>query len=261
METISGIYEIRNINNGHCYIGSSVDVAKRWRKHKLYLTRSEHHSKHLQSAWNCYGADSFRFKVIEECDKGQLVQREQYYIDLLKPEYNILPNADSALGAKRSSETRSKISSVLMGHKYNLGHVTSQETRAKISQAEKGRKGKPVTPEMRARISAALKGRIKSPETCKKLSESKKGKKLSEEQRAKLILANTGRKPSQETRDKMSASHKNPSQETRTKMSAVLIGNTRTLGYKHSPETRAKMSASHRARIDKIKNGGIVASD
>ena len=31
---MSGIYEIRNVLNNHRYIGSSVDIKKRWRDHK-----------------------------------------------------------------------------------------------------------------------------------------------------------------------------------------------------------------------------------
>ena len=32
------------------------------------------------------------------CEQSELITREQYYIDLLKPEYNILPAAGSLLG-------------------------------------------------------------------------------------------------------------------------------------------------------------------
>jgi group I intron endonuclease len=46
---------------------------------------------------------------------------------------------------------------------------------AKISATLTGRPGKPITPEIRAKISAANKGRIKSPETCAKISAAKKG--------------------------------------------------------------------------------------
>jgi group I intron endonuclease len=37
-----------------------------------------------------YGYAEFRLEMIEYCEPKDVIQREQYYIDLLKPEYNIL---------------------------------------------------------------------------------------------------------------------------------------------------------------------------
>jgi hypothetical protein len=54
------------------------------------------------------------------------VKREQYYIDLLKPEYNILPTAGSWLGNKHSDESRVKLAAARLGKTHSL------ETRAKI---------------------------------------------------------------------------------------------------------------------------------
>jgi group I intron endonuclease len=91
---ISGIYKIFNIDNGKCYIGSSVDVGYRFKKHIICLNKNIHHSKYLQSSWNKYGSKSFRFEIIEEIlDKTKLINREQYWIDTLKPEFNSLPCA------------------------------------------------------------------------------------------------------------------------------------------------------------------------
>ena len=44
-----------------------------------------------------------------------LIKREQYYIDLLKPEYNILKIAGSSLGKVHTKETRAKMSSLNAG--------------------------------------------------------------------------------------------------------------------------------------------------
>jgi group I intron endonuclease len=35
------------------------------------------------------GYSSFSLYILEYCDEKDLIQREQYYFDLLKPEYNI----------------------------------------------------------------------------------------------------------------------------------------------------------------------------
>jgi hypothetical protein len=46
---------------------------------------------------------------LEFCDKKETLIREQYYIDLLKPEYNILKKAGSPLGFRHSEETKAKL--------------------------------------------------------------------------------------------------------------------------------------------------------
>jgi group I intron endonuclease len=46
---------------------------------------------------------------LEYCDKKETLIREQYYLDLLKPEYNILKKAGSALGFKHSEEAKIKM--------------------------------------------------------------------------------------------------------------------------------------------------------
>ena len=48
---------------------------------------------------------------------GNILNREQFYIDKLKPEYNLLKIAGSRLGTKLSEFSRSKISKSLTGFK------------------------------------------------------------------------------------------------------------------------------------------------
>lgn len=52
---------------------------------------------------------------MEYCDKSDLILREQYYLDKLNPEYNILKIAGSSRGFKHSKETKIKISKSLKG--------------------------------------------------------------------------------------------------------------------------------------------------
>lgn len=52
-----------------------------------------------------YGYSSFRLDIVEYCNKEDCVKREQYYLDLLKPEYNILQLAGSSIGFKHSKNT------------------------------------------------------------------------------------------------------------------------------------------------------------
>lgn len=83
-----GIYEIKNKVTGKSYIGSSKQIQKRWEQHLLALRKGIHHSVLLQRAWNKYGEDCFEFLIKEECGEGQLLEREQQYLNL-KPEYNV----------------------------------------------------------------------------------------------------------------------------------------------------------------------------
>lgn len=52
-----------------------------------------------------YGYNKFSLDILEYCEPSLLIKREQYYLDTLKPEYNILKIAGSSLGYKHSPET------------------------------------------------------------------------------------------------------------------------------------------------------------
>jgi len=87
-------------------------------------------------------------EILEYCDgstREDLIKREQYYIDLLKPEYNILQKAGSSLGFKHSEETLTKMSTAQVGAKNTIfGKKHSEETRAKMSSSRAGEKN-PMT--------------------------------------------------------------------------------------------------------------------
>lgn len=77
----SGVYQITCFATGKVYVGSSVDVRNRWLQHSLALRRGEHHSRHLQQAWNKYGPQAFGVAVLEWVDPEQLLEVEQKWID------------------------------------------------------------------------------------------------------------------------------------------------------------------------------------
>jgi len=167
-----GIYLITNKNNGNIYIGSAVHIKHRWDCHVSDLNKNKHHSIYLQRAWDKYGSDCFAFSVLEYCEKECLIEREQYYIDTLKPQYNILPKAGSCLGSTRSLETRKKISLSKSGDNCSsetrkkislshIGHKPSEETKAKMSASQKGKKrnlGRIATNETKLKMSMARRG-------------------------------------------------------------------------------------------------------
>lgn len=135
------IYKITNLETNKIYIGSAISFKKRCTRHLRDLKNKKHHSIFLQRAWDKYGEHNFIFQIIEEVkSKELLLEREQYYIDNLKPAYNISPTAGSSLGIKRSEEFKNKLRNA------NLGKIESDITRLRKSISTKGidnHKGKP----------------------------------------------------------------------------------------------------------------------
>lgn len=63
---MKGIYKIAYTQETIVYIGSSVNIEVRWRKHKSDLNKGLHHSYKLQDSWDAYGDESFIFSVLKE---------------------------------------------------------------------------------------------------------------------------------------------------------------------------------------------------
>lgn len=109
-----GIYMITNYVNNKRYIGSSKNIAQRLWTHRSNLRHNRHSNEHLQNAWNKYGEENFNFTVLEKCKIENQYEREQFYVDLLKPEYNIcieiVKNPPINLTSRQKhSETRKKL--------------------------------------------------------------------------------------------------------------------------------------------------------
>lgn len=161
----SGIYKL--IINNKFYIGSAKNIGIRLSKHLLDLERGSHHSIYLQRAWNKY--QTINIEVIELCD--DLIEKEQHYLDTLKPEYNLCPTAKNCSGVNRTDEHKNKIS---QHHKNNKEYW---------EEIYKNRKSK-HTQETKNKISEKSKGRVFSKESRLKLS---KAKSLSEDVIAQII--------------------------------------------------------------------------
>ena len=83
---ISGVYKITNNITGDFYIGSSHDVKWRWATHKSPSRWKQRPGMKLYQAFIKYGLNNFTFEIIEKTDN--LKEREQYWIEQLKPSYN-----------------------------------------------------------------------------------------------------------------------------------------------------------------------------
>ena len=85
---IIGIYKITNTITGDFYIGSSKNVKQRWKYHKCKYSWNKQPNNQLYQDMQKYGLDKFEFQVIEEVEIGQLKEKEQQFIETLKPTYN-----------------------------------------------------------------------------------------------------------------------------------------------------------------------------
>jgi len=103
-----GIYRIINKINGSTYIGSSVNISVRM--YTYYSLRSLAKSNRpIDRALLKYGFSNFRLEILEYSDKDNVLKREQYYMDLLKPQYNIVEIAGSTLGYKHTPVSLAKM--------------------------------------------------------------------------------------------------------------------------------------------------------
>lgn len=184
----AGIYKIIGPNN-KIYIGSSVNIRKRWAEHLRGLNNNKHPNSRIQNAWNLHGADSFKFEVIELCDRIDLLLREQSWLDNLLPFYNIARDAAAPMrGRKTTEETKEKQRQASLGIKKSPEHAKKLKDRLKTySDARKGTK-----------ISDENRLKLKVPK-----------KKRTEQHRKNLSEAGKGRKPSDETLEKLKVARKN----------------------------------------------------
>ena len=138
----TGVYRISDIFDCKEYIGSAAHgFKKRWNQHLHDLRANRHHSHLLQTAWNTYGTHFFTFDILEECPPKKCIEREQWWMDEMKPEYNISRIAGSPFsGRKHTLETRIKMSNAQLGNKNALGHKHTPETVAKMSAARTGKR-------------------------------------------------------------------------------------------------------------------------
>ena len=118
-----------------------------------------------------YGPSGHRLEILEYCEKvkGIILSREQYYINLLKPLYNLLQTAGSPLGYKHTEETLAKF----------RNRVHTEETKKKIRNLRH-------TEEVKQMIRLAALNRNMSDDTKAKISASLTGLKRSDETKQKL---------------------------------------------------------------------------
>ena len=88
MEKISGIYKITNTVTGDFYMGSSKDIKRRWSSHKWPSRWHKCPNNPMYQDMQKYGVEKFDFQILEEVEESFLKEKEQQFIETLKPTYN-----------------------------------------------------------------------------------------------------------------------------------------------------------------------------
>ena len=111
------IYKITNQKNGMVYIGSSIEVERRWRQHKeASINENDHHYNYpLMVAFREFGIANFTFEVIDTLPTWEaMIEAEHNWIikeDCVQPNgYNQTDKTDSPMFdpmiAKKVSDTK-----------------------------------------------------------------------------------------------------------------------------------------------------------
>lgn len=127
----SGVYRILNKSDGKFYIGSAIDIGRRWRQHKHELKNNKHSNSYLQNSWNKYGEDSFQFLVLEYLEIDKLQNSEQGWLDDTQCfnrdiGYNISPTAANITGYRHTEISKE------LSRQANLGKLKSEEHKINI---------------------------------------------------------------------------------------------------------------------------------
>lgn len=109
----SGVYKWNCLITGKSYVGSSVSLSKRFTFYYSLASLKRVVSKESSAIYSAilkYGHENFSLDILEYCEPDLLISKEQYYIDELKPKYNILKFASSRFGHKLSEDTKKALS-------------------------------------------------------------------------------------------------------------------------------------------------------
>lgn len=205
-----GVYAIRQQSTGISYIGSSVNISFRWKRHISDLKCGRHHAHWLQRAWTKHGEADFVFEVMEHvADIEQLRTQEALWLSKSNKNFNNQQPSNRSGVLQHGMETKAKMSAaqkarfqaqrkesggrilskahialMVQRRRETVGWAPSDETRKSMSIAAK--KKPPVTDATREKLRQANFKRTYPP--------------MSDEQKEKLRIAHTGKTLSPEHR-------------------------------------------------------------
>lgn len=145
----SGIYSISNTIDNRTYIGSTNCFRERFRSHRKKLIKGNNASVYLQRFVSKYGIDKLVFSILEIVDDTSLlIEREDFYLQELKPEFNLMLTALRQQGQKHSKEVVNKMKEIALNsfkngrviwnkNKFIFSKEQVIEIRARINNGER----------------------------------------------------------------------------------------------------------------------------
>lgn len=78
----SGIYRLRNLVSGKCYVGQAVNLRRRLGIHLRFLKQRTHRQPILRKAFGKYSPETWAFEVMESCRREHLTAQEIHHATL-----------------------------------------------------------------------------------------------------------------------------------------------------------------------------------
>ena len=170
-----GVYGIHNVVTGKWYVGSSLEMTKRWRRHLWELRNGRHHSPKLQRSYDKHGEGAFQLVILMECPEAELEAQETAAIqrfDSRENGYNVAREAKGGFmrGRKWPEATKAVRVEAMRGFRHTEESkarikeaLASRSDEAKRLQRERMRKPHTMSEEGRAAIAAASLKRLRDP--------------------------------------------------------------------------------------------------
>ena len=173
---VCGIYLIRHVESGRCYVGQSIDIEARLVG--LATRRNRHHLSKMIAE---LGWSAFATEVLEQCPREALDASERKWIAELE---TIEPAGLNRATGGVQSFALSQAACKRISHGLT-GLPKSPEWRALMSERQKNNPANSArmtelarhqSAETREKIAASKRGKKASPETCAKISAARKAR-------------------------------------------------------------------------------------
>lgn len=174
----ASIYLLTNTITGDRYVGQTLRPTHvRWRAHVHSALRCGSET-HLHRAIRKYSESSFTLTILEHTTPNLLNKREQYWINVLHPEYNMTMGGE---GGSPTEEVREKL------RRAALSNWQKPEHRARMKKTHVGFTGRTHTKSANSKRSQRLMGRPKNDEHRQRLREASLRLWSDPDYRAKMI--------------------------------------------------------------------------